>query len=283
MPPPLVAQYRSSWKATFFGSVFGHQDVVDRLVAEDRLELDVVVVHHQRLAGLPRPRAELVQVLRVRDPLGLSGVDRREYRRRPRAEVLDAERLVVGQDLVEVGRVLRRPDVDMACRRLEAVLVEQRAVLLCGQAAQRERLDVAVAHLAEALEHRPVRSIVAASVPKPMYSANVHSWIEILLVGTPLPAHSGAAALAVPATLALRQTAIAAARSQRTTRPRPSSSDIDSPIPRWSPARRLRHPPRAAPGDFPQARIDLCPTRDKSQQTREIPPRPERASDVNTR
>ena len=32
------------------------------------------------------------------------------------------------------------------------------------------------------LEHLRVRSIVAASVPKPMYSANVHSWIEILFV-----------------------------------------------------------------------------------------------------
>ena len=42
------------------------------------------------------------------------------------------------------------------------------------------------------------RSIVAASVPKPTYSANVHSWIEILLAGTPRPAQSGAWADAVP-------------------------------------------------------------------------------------
>src|SRR4029453_8122934 len=74
-----------------------------------------------------------------------------------------------------------------------------------------------------------VRAIVAASVPKPMYSANVHSWTEILLTGTPRPAHSGAAALAVPGRLALIQTALAPARNPRTRRPRPSGCDIDPP------------------------------------------------------
>jgi hypothetical protein len=66
-----------------------HQDVVHRLVAEDRLELDVMVVDHQRLAGLPRLLTDLVQVLRVRDPLRLGGVDRREDRRGAGPEVLD--------------------------------------------------------------------------------------------------------------------------------------------------------------------------------------------------
>ena len=41
--------------------------------------------------------------------------------------------------------------------------------------------------------------MVAWSVPKPMYSANVQSWTEILLTGTPCPVQSGGAAAAVPA------------------------------------------------------------------------------------
>ena len=44
-----------------------------------------------------------------------------------------------------------------------------------------------------------VRLIVAWSVPKPMYSANVQSWTETLLTGTPCPLQSGGAAVAVPA------------------------------------------------------------------------------------
>ena len=108
-----------------------------------------------------------------------------------------------------------------------------------------------------------VRSIVAASVPNPMYSAKVHSWTEILLVGTPLPAHSGAAALAVPATLAHIQTAIAAARTPRTSRPRPRGSVIDPPIPLVSGAAMRRHAPASLPG-LNQVRVEFCTTRDKS-------------------
>ena len=69
-----------------------------------------------------------------------------------------------------------------------------------------------------------VLAMVAASVPKPMYSANVQSWIEILLVGTPLPAQSGAAADAADAVLtppAARQSAtMVAAMKPRSVRAR---------------------------------------------------------------
>src|SRR4051794_29575318 len=46
-----------------------------------------------------------------------------------------------------------RADIPMARRGLEAVLVQQRAVLLRAEAAERERLDVAIAHRAQPAEH----------------------------------------------------------------------------------------------------------------------------------
>ena len=42
-----------------------------------------------------------------------------------------------------------------------------------------------------------VRAMVAWSSPKPMYSAKVHNWTEILLTGTPRPEQSGGAAVAL--------------------------------------------------------------------------------------
>src|SRR5215207_7569680 len=62
--------------------------------------------------------------------------------------------------------------------------------------------------------------MVAASVPKPTYSANVHSWMEILLSGTPRPAQSRASAEAVPAAPKLRHAARAATTTPPTMRQR---------------------------------------------------------------
>ena len=50
-----------------------------------------------------------------------------------------------------------------------------------------------------------------------MYSANVHSWIEILLSGTPRPAQSRFAAAAVLVAPMLTQAATATASTPRTT------------------------------------------------------------------
>ena len=149
----MVAQYRSSWNDDVPRVGVGHQDVEHGLVAEDRLELDVVVVHHQGLALLAGQGAELVEVLGVGDPLGLGGVDQRKYRGGAGPEVLDPQRLVVRQDLLDVGRVLRPADVHVPRGGLEPVLVEQRPVVLRAQAAQRERLHVAITHLAQAAQH----------------------------------------------------------------------------------------------------------------------------------
>ena len=52
----------------------GEQDVVGHGAGVGGLELAVVVVDHQRLAGLAGPLAERVEVLRVGDPLGFGGV-----------------------------------------------------------------------------------------------------------------------------------------------------------------------------------------------------------------
>ena len=114
----------------------GHQDVEHRLVAEDNLELNVVVVHHQGLSLLAGQGAEVVEVLGVGDPLGLGGVDQRKYRGGAGPEVLDPWRLVVRQDLLDVGRALRGADIHVAGRRLEPVLVEQRPVVFRAQAAE---------------------------------------------------------------------------------------------------------------------------------------------------
>src|SRR5688572_26548150 len=65
-----------------------------------------------------------------------------------------------------------------------------------------------------------------------MYSANVHSWIETLLTGTPAPAHCGAAAVAVPAAAPrLRPVARATATRPRNTRPRPLDPFMSTPFP----------------------------------------------------
>ena len=48
-----------------------------------------------------------------------------------------------------------------------------------------------------------------------MYSANVYSWMEILLTGTPRPVQSGWAALAGAAATANRHSAAAKARRMR--------------------------------------------------------------------
>ena len=122
-----------------------------------------------------------------------------------------------------------------------------------------------------------MRAIVAASVPKPMYSANVHSWIEILLVGTPLPAQSGGAADAVAAPVAPMQAASRpAARRPRSTRLK--GRFMDPPIPVFQLGRnrrrcaRDRRPQLATPfpridTGLPLSRVDLCLTRDRSGQT----------------
>ena len=112
VPSPRVDQYRSTWKTTLRGSVWASRVSYGVRVGERRLELPVVVVDHQRLAGLAGPLAERVEVLGVRDPLGL----RRVARRAARPEVLDAEGLVLGQELVEVDGRLGRADVDVARR-----------------------------------------------------------------------------------------------------------------------------------------------------------------------
>src|SRR5215207_6374019 len=126
-----------------------HEDVERRPVTEDPLELPVVVVDHQGLTRLARLRAELVQVLGVGDPLRLGGV----VGRAAGSEVLDAQDPVLLEDLLEIDRSRRRADVHVPPRRVEPVLVEQRSVLLRREPAQGERLDVAVAHLAEPAQH----------------------------------------------------------------------------------------------------------------------------------
>ena len=169
-----------------------------------------MVVHHQRLAGLARPGAELVQVLGVRDPLRLGG----EVRRAAAPEVLEPQDLVLGQDLVEVDGCGRRPHVHVPGRGLEPVLVQQRAVLLGGQAAERERLDVAIAGLRQELEDvsRPLdRRCVGAEAD---VLGERHRWTEILFAGTPRPAQSPAvcgfffgAAVAAPVAANVRHAA----------------------------------------------------------------------------
>src|SRR5688572_13680471 len=64
-----------------------------------------------------------------------------------------------------------------------------------------------------------------------MYSANVHSWIETLLAGTPAPAHCGAAAVAVPAAPRLRPVARTATTRLRTMSPRPLDPFMRTPLP----------------------------------------------------
>ena len=59
------------------------------------------------------------------------------------------------------------------------------------------------------------RAWAAALVPKPMVSAKVYSWMEILFTGTPRPRQSGWAALAGAAATAKRHSAAAKARRMR--------------------------------------------------------------------
>ena len=200
-----------------------HEDVERRPVAEDRLELPVVVVDHQALTRLTGPRADLVEVLGVGDPVGfgLQGGVRARSGRPARPEELDADGRVLGDDRLDVRRRPRPADVDVARPGLEPVLVEQRAIGLAAQAAERVRLDVAVAHLAQAAEDllRSARPPPGWRV-KPICCANVKSWTEILLVGTPLPHRSDDDAAAVAAAPTLRHAASSAATRPRAISPR---------------------------------------------------------------
>ena len=205
----------------------GHDDVVGRAPVVDLRELPVVVVEDQRLARLARLRARRVEVLRVRDPVGL-GVQL-VVGRRARAEVLDAEDLVVGDDLVDVLRGGRVADVDVATGRLQAVLAQQVLVRLRGQAAERERLDVLVAvgaQLAEDLFGARDRGGVGA---EPDVLGERPELDVDLLRGDAAAAMALLACLAraVSATPALKPMASAAA-----TRPRVNDCFMESCLPR---------------------------------------------------
>ena len=146
----------------------------------------------------------------------------------------------------------RRADVDVARGRLEPVLVEQRAVLLGGQAAERERLDVAVAHLAQAAEHllgpRDRRRVGAEA---DVLGERPELDRDLAGRARPCPRSPGPAADAVAAPCAPMHAASAAA-TMRPRSARPKACFMDPPIPFAGLGRHRRR----------RARNPSCPTHD---------------------